>query len=104
VAGCLLISSTQASYFASPARQALIADYARLIALAFTQEQFYPLEWINLRVMPPLVEQRRLLITLPRRIPRIIQEASSNSRLIARSEAEQLAWQQVEEELIQPPR
>jgi hypothetical protein len=100
VAGCLLVSSTQPRYFASQARLALIADYAQLIALAFTPEQFYPPEWIDLRIMPPLPVQQRLLVTLQRRITQMMQEASATSRLLTRGEAEQLAWQQIEEELI----
>ncbi|HEX6557673.1 MAG TPA: GAF domain-containing protein [Ktedonobacteraceae bacterium] len=100
VAGCLLISSTQPRYFASPARLALIADYAQLIALAFTPQQFYPSEWFNLRIMPPLPVQRQLLATLQRRITKIMQEAAATSRLLTRAEAEQLAWQQIEEEFI----
>lgn len=101
VAGCLLVSSTQARYFTSSARMALIADYARLISLAFTPQQFYPPEWIDLRIMPPLPVQQRLLVTLQRRITQMMQEASAASHLLTRSEAEQLAWQQIEEELIQ---
>jgi hypothetical protein len=101
VAGCLLLSSTQPRYFASPARLALIADYAQLIALAFTPQQFYPPEWIDLRVMPPLAVQQQLLVTLQRRITQMMQEASAASRLVTRGDAEKLAWQQIEEELIQ---
>lgn len=104
VAGCLLVSSTQPGYFASSARLALIADYAQLISLAFTPQQFYPLEWIDLRIMPPVPVQQRLLVTLQRRITQMMQEASATSHLLMRSEAEQLAWQQIEEELIQLPR
>jgi GAF domain-containing protein len=104
VAGCLLVSSTQPSYFVSPARLALIADYAQLIALAFRPQQFYPLEWIELQVMPPLPVQRQLFATLQQRITQMLKEAFAASRSLTRDEAEQLAWQQIEEELIQLPR
>src|SRR5207249_7574054 len=100
VAGCLLVSCTQPRYFVSPNRMALISDYAQLIALAFTPEQFYPLEWIELQVMPPIEEQQRLLVTLQPRIRHMLQEAVATSRLLRRDEAEQLAWQQIEEELL----
>lgn len=100
VAGCLLVSSTQPRYFVSPNRLALIADYAQLLALAFTPQQFYPLEWIELQLMPPLAVQRRLFATLQHRIKQMLQEAFIDSRSLRREEAEQLAWQQLEEELL----
>jgi hypothetical protein len=101
VAGCLLVSSTQPKYFVSPACMALIADYAQLIALAFRPQQFYPLEGIELHIMPPLPVQRQLLVTLQQRIMQMLKEAFADSRSLSRDEAEQLAWQQMEEELIQ---
>ncbi len=101
VAGCLLVSSTQPRYFVSPARLALIADYAQLIALAFCPQQFYPLEWIELHMMPPLAVQRQLLVSLQQRIMQMLKEAFAASRSLTRDEAEQLAWQQMEEELIE---
>ena len=104
VAGCLLVSSTQPEYFVSAAHLALIADYAQLIALAFNPQQFYPLEWINLLVMPPLAVQRRLFATLRHRITQMMKEAFTASRSLTPDEAEQLAWQQIEEELLQLPR
>jgi hypothetical protein len=100
VAGCLLVSSTQPNYFDSPSRMALIADYAQLIALAFLTEQFYPLEWIELQIMPSLAVQRQKFVTLQARIKQLLQEAFASSRLLRREEAEQLAWQQIEEELL----
>jgi hypothetical protein len=104
VAGCLLVSSTQPRYFASLTRQALIADYAQLLSLAFTEQQFYPPEWIDLRIMPPFPTQQRLLVTLQQRITQMMQETSAPSHSLRRNEAEQLAWQQIEEELLQLPR
>jgi GAF domain-containing protein len=100
VAGCLLVSSTQPKYFDSPNRLALIADYAQLIALAFTPQQFYPVEWVELQMMPPLAVQRQLFATLQHRTQRILQEAFATSHSLSREEAEQLAWQQLEEELL----
>ncbi len=104
VAGCLLVSSTQPNYFDSLNRLALIADYAQLISLAFLPEQFYPLEWIELQVMPPPGVQRQKFATLQHRIKEMLQEAFATSHLLRRDEAEQLAWQQIEEELLHPDR
>ena len=95
VAGCLLLSSTQPNYFMSESRLVLISDYAQLIALAFHPEQFVPPERIELRLMPPVVTQRELFATFPQRV--ITEMKSCN---IARAEAEQLVWQQIEKELI----
>lgn len=95
VAGCLLLSSTQPNYFMSESRRALISDYAQLIALALRPEQFVPPERIELRLMPPVETQRELFATFPQRVI-----TEMKSRHIARAEAEQLVWQQFEEELI----
>jgi GAF domain-containing protein len=98
VAGCLLLSSTQPNYFHSESRRALVSDYAQLIALAFSPEQFVPPERIDLRLMPPLKTQRELFATFTQRV---ITEMKSLD--ITRAEAEQIVWQQFEEELIHPP-
>jgi hypothetical protein len=100
VAGCLLLSSTEPNYFLSSARLSLIADYAQLIALAFTPEQFVPVEQIELQLMPTVERQRELFATFQQRIIVVMKEALNTNRLITRIEAEQLVWQQLEEELI----
>jgi hypothetical protein len=51
IAGCLVVSSTQANYFL-PFRQNLIEQYAKLITLAFEPEDFYKQEDIQLLIMP----------------------------------------------------
>jgi hypothetical protein len=100
VAGCLLLSSTEPNYFLSPSRLSLIADYAQLVALAFTPEQFVPPEQIELQLMPTAERQRELFATFQQRIIVVMKEALNTNRLITRIEAEQLVWQQLEEELI----
>jgi hypothetical protein len=44
--------------------------------------------------------QRQLLVSLQQRIMQMLKEALAASRSLTRDEAEQLAWQQIEEELI----
>jgi len=100
IAGCLLLSSTQRNYFLSQARQALVLGYTRLIALAFEREEFYPSTLIDLRVMPSLEVQRELFVGFQQRVHTIMRESSNRQHLLAFQEAEQLAWQQIEEELI----
>ncbi|HEV7236173.1 MAG TPA: GAF domain-containing protein [Ktedonobacteraceae bacterium] len=101
VAGCLLVSSTQPNYFASPSRLALITDYTRLIALALTPEQFYPPESISLRIMPSFEVQREHLASFRNRVIALMKETSHAKEPLTRSQAEQLVWQQIEEELLQ---
>ena len=95
IAGCLLLSSTQADYFLSESRLALISDYTQLLALAFSPEQFIQSEHIELRLMPPVKMQRELFATFPQRV---ITEMKSHN--ITRAAAEQIVWQHFEEELI----
>ncbi len=100
VAGCLLLSSTQPNYFLSPSRLSLIADYAQLIALAFTPDQFVLPEHIELRLMPTIAQQYELFATFQQRVKELMRESLYAGRLITRTEAEQIVWQQLEEALI----
>jgi hypothetical protein len=100
VAGCLLISSTQPNYFLPQARLSLISDFTQLISLAFTPEQFYPLDRIELRIMPSLEVQRDLFTTFQQRIIAVMKESLNASHPLSRFEAEQSVWKQFEEELI----
>ena len=103
VAGCVLVSSTQPNYFVSSSRLSLIADYTRLIALALKPEQFYPPECIELRVIPSFEVQEVLLASFRHRVIALMREASHERQLLSRSQAEQLVWQGLEEELIHIP-
>ncbi len=103
VAGCVLVSSTQPNYFVSSSRLSLIADYTRLIALALKPEQFYPPECIGLRVIPSFEVQEVLLASFRSRVIALMQEASNQRQPLTRTQAEQLVWQRLEEELIHIP-
>lgn len=100
IAGCLLFSSTQCNYFLSQARQALISGYTRLIALAFEPGEFYPSSLIELRLMPLIEIQRELFAGFQQRVYTIVRESYNMQRSLSYQEAEQVAWQQIEEELI----
>jgi hypothetical protein len=100
IAGCLVVSCTQPKYFSSPDRLRLIADYADLITLAFTPEQFYALEQIELRVMPPYQEQRRQFATIQQRIVTLMKESFNQPYPLSHRQAELLVWRQLEEELL----
>lgn len=100
IAGCLLFSSTQRDYFLSQNRQALVLGYTRLITLAFEREEFYPSTIINLQLMPPIEVQRKLFVGFQQRLHAIMRESFNKQHSLSFQDAEKLAWQQIEEELI----
>lgn len=102
VAGCLLISSTQINYFLSQTRLSQINGYTRLIALAFEPKEFYPPEIIQLNVMPAALVQRELFKTFRQRVHTIMRTAFDAEQALSVKDAEQIAWQQLEEELSNP--
>jgi len=102
VAGCLIISSTQPHYFL-PFRETLIQDYAKLMALAFEPDEFYEPQDIELRPMPPYQVQESHLIGFWNRVSTVMVEAAKNRLPTTFTQAEQLVWQQIEEELLQLP-
>ena len=102
IAGCLLVSSTQPNYFV-PSRLNLITSYADLIGLAFSVEEFYEPDRINLGIVPPQAEQKAYLSQFRQRLIETMKQAARNSQPINLIEAEQLVWQQIEEELLQLP-
>ena len=101
VAGCLLVSSTASNYF-SHQQQKLIEQYAELFALAFSTEQFYPHEAIELRPMPPEQEQQTHIGTFRQRVRRAIQNRGTTQPLTL-AVAETQVWQQIEQELLEMP-
>ncbi|HLH62803.1 MAG TPA: GAF domain-containing protein [Ktedonobacteraceae bacterium] len=96
IAGCVLISSTQPNYFISPARNALIGEYANLLALAIEPEEFVdPLD-IELMLMPPHEKQKQYFATFRQRVTQVLLTTSMSNQ-----QAEQYVWEQLEEELLQ---
>jgi uncharacterized protein YueI len=71
-----------------------------LIALAFKPEQFYPPECVELQVLPPFDAQRALLASFRERVIALMTEAANKEWSLTRTQAEQLVWQQLEEQLI----
>ena len=102
IAGSLLLYSTQPNYFL-PSRLNLIASYANLIALAFRSEEFYEPQRIDLGLAHSHLEQKPYLSGFRQRLADIMVQAARNSQPINIFEAEQLVWQQIEEELLQLP-
>src|SRR5437764_5723040 len=98
-AGSLIVSSTQPGYFLSY-RETLIRNYAELMVLAFEQEEFYELSDIQLSVMPEFEVQEQYFHTIRQRISKIMEEGSTKKPPVTITEAEQLVWQQLEEEFV----
>ena len=101
MAGCLLISCTQVNYF-TPTRQALIQNYADLLALAFEPEEFYKREDIQLYVMPSFDVQKKVLRSFRQRVSDVLIQASRDKISMDIRQAELVVWQQIEEELLAP--
>jgi hypothetical protein len=98
-AGCLIASSTQPGYFL-PFRQALLEQYAGLMALALDAKDFYNHEDIKLLPMPARDVQHERTASFRQRLSQVILGASRNHEELDIEQAERLVWQQLEEELL----
>jgi transcriptional regulator with XRE-family HTH domain len=98
-AGCLMVSSTQPGYFA-PHQEVLIRNYTELMVLAFEPEEFYEPSDIQLGIMPDFDVQEEYFNTIRGRISKAMEEGSTRQPPVTIAEAEQLVWQQLEEEFI----
>lgn len=58
IAGVLIVSSTQAGFFADPMACQAVTEYAQLLSLALHDTDFYPCSLLNLRPMPEVKWQR----------------------------------------------
>jgi transcriptional regulator with XRE-family HTH domain len=103
VAGCLLISSSQTSYFHQP-RQTLIECYADLIALAFESTEFYDTRQIELGLVPFQDVQKLNLANFRQRLSETMFKAIKNQQPLTIFEAEQIVWQQFEAEMLGLPK
>ncbi len=95
IAGCLLVSSTQASYF-SPARIELVQDYSNLAMLMFEETDFYPLNVIDLRLMPDAITQGPFLFRFNEWVEKLMREGEITNRL----DAEWEILRRIEQRLI----
>lgn len=97
VAGSLTVASTQSHYF-TQARQDLIQKYADLLVLAFEHQHFFDLQHIELEMMPPYEVQKPLLGEFQQRVTQHMILSSQSNHPLTRPEAEQVVWQEFEEE------
>lgn len=101
IAGCLLASSTQPAYFSAPDRSDLLQNYTALLKLAFSPEDFYPPEQIELQQMPALQMQRPYLSSFQQRLRATLKTAFTGSHSLSYLEAQHYVWGQIAEELLQ---
>ena len=99
IAGCLLASSTQEKYF-SQQRLNLLATFSDLISLAFDKSDFRHTHEISLRIMPEPAIQRPILADFRQRVTAKFQEAMTQRQQLSNFQIEQLAWQELETELL----
>ncbi len=100
IAGCLLVVSTQTHYFDNT-RCELIQNYADLLGVAFDATDFYKSHHIRLGIMPTIEVQRLALSGFQHRLLEAITQAARNRQPINLAQAEQIVWQQFEEDLLQ---
>jgi transcriptional regulator with XRE-family HTH domain len=96
VAGGLLVSAVLVDYFTAE-QSLLINGYADLLALAFEPANFYDPQDIRLKLLPAQQEQQPAIRGFRKRVNEIMRTRQP----ISISQSEQLAWQQIEEELLQ---
>ncbi len=102
IAGCLLFSSTQAEYF-DESRFPHIQAYTHLMTLALDPEHFYPPALIDLRMMPSLHIQQTHLADYQKRVQQLLRNSLQTGQPLSFLEAEQIAWQHLEELLLSLP-
>ena len=71
------------------------------MVLAFEPEEFYETDDIHLCFMPDFDIQEQYFHTIRQRISKAMEEGSTRKPPVTISEAEQLVWQQFEEEFVQ---
>jgi transcriptional regulator with XRE-family HTH domain len=102
VAGCVLFSSTQAGAFRTRELNILLECYTNLIALAFAERDFYPMDLIHLQVMPPPEKQMPYLASFRRRVMELMRASVNNlGQPLTSVQAELMTWQQIEKLLLE---
>ncbi len=99
IAGGLLVSSAKPDYF-RPERCELIESYAELAALAFVPQDFYEPQQIELGFLPPYDVQLPHFSNFRQRVAQMMTQETKSKRLTNIVQAEQVVWQQIEENLL----
>ena len=107
IAGVLIISSTQAHFFADLLACQAVIEYAQLLSLAFHEKDFHPFSLLNLRPMPDLNWQRmeisrsyvNRIVTYARKMDISRQEAEFHVRRDMESEFEEIGQVHLQQQL-----
>ena len=91
-AGCLYIASTSPNYFGSR-RLELVEQYVECLASAFSPEEFYPLEQIQLSLLPYKIQNAYF-----KQIRQSKQNIIMNTSIT--NQCKQNKWKNIEDELI----
>lgn len=102
VAGCLSVASVLPDYFVSQ-RLDLIEQYAELLQLIFTPDEFIEIEQCHLQVMPQASYQSDILATFRHRLYELMRANVQVKQPLSLLEIEQAVWQLLEEELLERP-
>lgn len=102
VAGGLIVSSVE-EYFFTPPRLSIVEEYSYLATCIFEAEDTFLFDDVELRVMPPYVQQLPYFQDYKQRVSQKFVEADEQDRHISLQQARQLVWQDLEELLLQVP-
>ena len=97
--GGIYVASMQTNYF-SPLYVSLLQSYVELFCLAFEKDEFFPFSEIVLGMMPPCARQLPLLATFRMKVKQQMIQAARENKAITSTQAEQIVWQQLENELL----
>ncbi len=97
--GGIYVASVQTNYF-SPLYVSLLQKYVELFCLAFEKDEFFPFSEIVLGMMPPCAQQLPFLATFQTRVKQQMIHAARKNRDITSIQAEQIVWQELENELL----
>jgi hypothetical protein len=99
IAGCLLAASIQVEHF-TQTRMDLLIDLTNIFSLALNASDFYDHCQVQLRYIPRPKYQHELLQGFRLRSNRLMAESAQSGNPLSNTEAEKLAWQDIEEELL----
>jgi hypothetical protein len=99
IAGCLLAASLQPEHFTQE-RMDLLITFASIFSLALNPTEFYDHRAVSLRYVPLPPRQQDSLKSFRQRVTRLMTESAQQGNPLSNADAEQDAWQEIEEELL----
>ncbi len=100
--GSLYVTSTQPNHF-TQLHLDLLQKYVELLVLAFSTQDFYALNDIELDILPPKQQQAAVINTFQQRVTGHILQAMRDDTPINRLEAERITWKEIEGACLRLP-